>query len=590
MNKKNLLLTLALPVMILCACGNGEKKDFSSQSESSTSEASSEATVNYEVDAETWGSSFDSVLNYTAISSVKNQGAIITTITRLTPSLVEVSEFNQEGEDAASKLISDIYSSKNSDGTYDEYAYVASEDLYAVSSKKKSSSYWQFSSTLFAMFKNGYSSFSYEAEKKGYFASSLACDGSEGAYSAKDVTIHFSNGRLVDIDFDACGDDGVTILSHGLIHEIGSTSVSLPDPSKVKSGLLASKEDWTEAWIKAADGKNATYKGTSSDSGAYFLTLFTDEAIRKTVLAIEDDKETSSDIYYSTEGESNYVYTKDSSGKYAKKEDSSMEGRYEELTVLMGFFESGHSLFSYDKEGDSYKAAQIDDPMNPGKAYTNAAASFSNGKLSSLTYAYDGMECSIDSVGTTVVNLPASDSVYPEGEVGESVWKNAFASASSDFNFSYSANYAYSSEYYSYSTDEKYVFSGDAAEYNYLQSYEGCDPSSDHFYYSLENGECYQYSSSDDEYTWSKEKSTTDVFADAEKKLNLFADSFSSFSLDELSGSYKADSIALDGTAYTDIVIAFSDSKLNGIEYKSEGTTYAFGDFGNSRVALPTIA
>ncbi len=590
MNKKNLLLTLSLPALILCACGNNEKKDSSSQSESPTSEASSESIVNYEVDAKTWASSFDSVTNYTASSSTKGEDAIMTTVTCLTPSLIKVSQYAQESETSASKLVSDVYSSKNSDGTYDEYAYVASEDLYAVSSKKKSSSYWQLSSTLLAMFKNGYSSFSYEAEKKGYFASSLTYDGGEGAYSAKNVTVRFSNGRLVDVDFDACGDDGVTVLSHGLIHEIGSTSVSLPDSSKVKSGLLASKEDWTAAWIEAADNKNATYQGTNSDTGAYFLTSFTADAIHKTSLAVEGDKKTSSDVYYSIEGESNYVYTKDSSGKYAKKEGSSMEGRYEELALLMGFFESGYSLFSYDKESDSYKAARIDDPMNPGKAYTNAVASFSDGKLSSLAYAYDGMECRIDSIGSTLVSLPGEDSVYPEGEVGESVWKNAFASAASDFNFSYKANYAYSGEYYSYSTDEEYAFSGNAGEYNYLQSYEGCDPTSDHFYYSLEDGECYRYSSSDDGYTWSKEKSETDVFADVEKKLNLFADSFSSFSLDELSGSYKADSIVLGGVSYTDIVIAFSDSKLNAIEYKSEGVTYAFDGFGNSYVALPTIA
>ena len=110
MNKKNLLLTLALPTLILCACGNNENKDSSSKneastSETSTSETSSETTVNYEVDEKTWGSSFDSVTSYTATSAMKSENAISTTVTCLTPSLVKMSQYTQESETATSKLV-----------------------------------------------------------------------------------------------------------------------------------------------------------------------------------------------------------------------------------------------------------------------------------------------------------------------------------------------------------------------------------------------------------------------------------------------------------------------------------------------------
>ena len=594
MNKKNLLLTLALPTLILCACGNNENKDSSSKSEASTSETStsetsSETTVNYEVDEKTWGSSFDSVTSYTATSAMKSENAISTTVTCLTPSLVKMSQYTQESESAASKLVSDIYSAKNSDGTYEEYTYVASEDLYALTSKK-ASNYWQFSSSLLTMFKNGYSSFSYDAEKKGYYASSVAYSGDEAAYSAKNVTIRFSNNKLVDIDFDVYGDDGVTVLSHGLINEIGSTSVSLPDSSKVKSGLLANGEAWMAAWLEVENGKNVTYKGESSETGASFSTLFTPNAIHKTSVTVDSGKTTSTDVYYSVEGEKSYVYTKDSSGKYAKKADSSTLDRYAELATLVGFFHGGYSLFSYDKTSDTYKAKQIDDPLNPGKVYTNAVASFSKGKLVSLTYVYDKMNWSIDSIGTTVVTLPSSDNVYPDGQVNESTWKNAFASASSEFNFSYDGSCEYSTDSYSYSVDEKYIFQGNSAEYKYEQHYGDLDPTSTHYYYSLEEGKCYQYSSSDSEYTWKKAESSANVFDDVKNKLNLFADSYSSFTLDEASGSYKVSSITLNGTAYTEAAVTLSDSKLTRIEYKAEGTTYVFADFGNSLVTLPTIA
>ncbi len=595
MNKKNLLLTLALPTLILCACGNRENKDSSSKSEASTSEASTsqssgEASVNYEVDEKTWESSFDSVTNYTASSSMKGESAITTTVTCLTQSVVRVSQYAQENENDASKLVSDIYSSKNSDGTYDEYTYVSSEDLYALVSKKKTSNYWQFSSTLLAMFKNSYSSFSYDSEKKGYFASSVTYTDDKSAYSAKNVTVRFSNSKLADIDFDACGDDGATLLSHGLINKIGSTSVSLPDSSKAKSGLLAEKEAWTEAWIEAENNKNATYKGENKETGASFSTLFTDKAIHKTSVTVDDGKTTSSDIYYSTEGESNYVYTKDSSGKYAKKVDSSMTSRYEELETLADFFVGDYSLFTYDKESDTYKAKQIDDPMNPGKVYSNAVASFSNGKLVSLTYEYDGMDYSFDSIGTTIVTLPDSDSVYLDGKVSESVWKSAFALASSEFNFSYSTDYTYTGEY-PFSVKEKYVCEGNAIDYRDEQEYTDTDLSAWHYYYSFEEGKCYQYTSDDDEYTWTKTESVTNVFDDVKTALNLFADSYSSLAFDELSGCYKADSVKLsDGKSYGDIIISFEDSKIKDIEYKSEGTVYNFAEFGESNVSLPTVA
>ena len=595
MNKKNLLLTLALPALILCACGNNENKDSSSKNEASTSEASvsqssSEAIINYEVDEKTWGSSFDSVTNYTGSSSMKSENAITTTVTCLTQSVVWVSQYTQENEKAASKLVSDIYSSKNSDGTYDEYTYVSSEDLYALVSKKKTSNYWQFSSTLLAMFRNSYSSFSYDSKKKGYYASSVTYNGGESAYTAKNVTVRFSNGKLVDIDFDVCGDDGVSVLSHGLINEFGSTSVSLPDSSKAKSGLLAEKEAWTGAWIEVENYKNATYKGENKETGASFSTLFTDKVIHKTSVTVSDGKTASLDIYYSVEGESNYVYTKDSSGKYAKKVDSSMTSRYEELETFADFFGNTYSLFSYDKESDTYKATQIDDPMNPGKAYANAVASFSSGKLASLTYEYDGMDYSFDSIGATTVTLPDSDSIYLDGKVSESVWKSAFALASSEFNFSYSTDYTYTGDY-PFSVKEKYVCQGNAIDYRNEQEYMGTDPSALHYYYSLEEGKCYQYTSKDDEYTWSKAESETNVFDDVKKALNLFADSYSSLAFDELSGSYKADSVKLsDEKTYADIIISFEDSKIKDIEYKCEGTVYNFAEFGESNVSLPTIA
>lgn len=598
MKKKNLLLILTIPTLILCSCGNNNSSSSKASSSSSsssenTNSSSSESTsssviiVNPKVDLNTWNNCFNNANNYSSASSSKDGETIAIVSTLVTSDIVKVAQYTQNGENANATLVSEIYTKKNSDASFDEYTYVEEYDLYALIEGKTDSNYWTGSTALMNIFKSNYSLFEYNEEKKAYFAStisSISVLGFDSSSSAKNVYVRFNDNKLVDIEFDVYSEDGTTFISHGLINDFNNTKVTLPDASKAKNGLIANRELWQKAWIDASDKNNALYKGENKDKGSHFTNLYTDKAIHKSSVDVDAfEITTTSDVYYSTEDGNKYIYTKDSSGKYSKKVDKTDKDYSYDLKSVLLYFKDCDSVFSFDKDSNTYKAALINNPMEYGVNYTNIVASFSNGDLVKVTYTYNGNECSIDSFGKTSVTLPEGEDVYPDSKDSKETWDSAFAAANSEFNFSYGVSY-------SDNKSEKYVCKANALEYN------SQEPSSDgsltykHNYYSLEDNKCYKYSSSDNETTWTKEESSTNYFDEIKAKLNLFKDYYSSFTINEITSYYQADTLNIDGLTYSEVSISIEDSKVTFIEYKLQGYTYSFTDFGESNFNLPTIA
>ena len=590
MNKKNILLALALPALLLSSCGEEKKGNASS------SDVTQDSNLVYgEVDANGWANAFALDNNFTASSLATRDGGFSRVLTCLTSSAMRMSQYSSTAKGGEDTLVSEIFATKEGENNV-EYDYVPEYQLYAKKTLQRESPYAKFSSSLIEIFKSSYSSFSYDAEKQGYFASSLSSELNGQSYLSKDVLIRFSSGKLIDIDFDACDNLTKAVVSHGYISEFGSTTITLPDSSKIKSGLLTGEEAWGEAFISLEEGKNATIKTVPSEGegGASKTSAFSSNAVHLTSTSSKEGKTISNDVYYSVEGENTYVYAKDETGLYAKKLCDGSVNAYEELAALSSFFATSYGLFTYDKSKDAYVAPSIALPMESGMSYSNVVASFSNGRLSSLAYDYSDSKVSVSEIGTTVVDLPSNDKIYPEGKVDEAKWKAAFEKACNTLNFTYVYSSLSSEDSYSLSLKNKYLCDGNSIEYQYEQIYEATDDepmiSTLHNYYSLENGTWYEYSSADDEASWNKSESTADTFASIKEEASLFSNSYSSFQFDEMSSSYKADSISIDNVAYTEVVISFKGNQLAGIEYKSEDYSHVFSSFGETQVSLPRIA
>ncbi len=402
----------------------------------------------------------------------------------------------------------------------------------------------------------------------------------------------------------ACGGNKKTSETTSADPFESAESVSKSDEGSAESNDEASETDSDEGSRYKVD--EALWRSTlgsvesfslvracKKEGGDSLLSVLMDDDCARVVELFckeeSDAAEQKAERFYtsSVDGEyKRYVYDETTSS-YAVETLSGQSPCFEEKEKLFSFLSSSYSSFEFLDAKNGYCAYDLSEAGEEG--IKNILICFNKGEISSISFQ-TGDENGEDFSFVTILDINSISVDLPVKEkTSESVWEKAFASASSEFNFAYRCSYSYSGEYYSYSTEENYLCQGNLIEYRYGQTYDGATSSS-HCYYSLEDGECFEYSSSDDEATWSKAKASLDAFADIKATLNLFASSWSSFIFDEDSLSYKASSLVLNETEYENVEVSFSDSELASIKYENEGYSCAFLDFGKSSVVLPKIA
>ncbi len=612
MKKKNILLTLTLPLLVLCACGEGDSSSSnhpetsssevipSSASDSNGETSSSESDKDLVIGEEDWKKAFLGISNCTILTSAQGKGLTSSSQTEMGEEAIKVTQTSKE-EGGETSFNSHYYIGKNADGSYTKYSYVEEAEAYAASSYEDGKAQWAIGKSLLSAFASSYASFSYQEDKKGYYAESVtyAYEGKE-TILGKDVLVLFEGKALNKVSFSAVNEEDSEVKVQGVISNFGSTVVSLPSIDQVKEGLLAELGDWVNAMNPFKDERNARIAFTKvqgDESNPITIVAESDydgNSIHSITLSegTSDGQKVSAEteVYFSVEDEVAYSYAKNGSGLYRKSVYEATYGPWEIYDSLALAFLSNGSYFTYDKESDAYLAQKLDTSIGGFEKLEDLKVIFSYGELSSISFTSDGGEYKIDEIGKIHVTLPTEDQLYSEGMVSKEVYENALLSASIARNCLYKSAYSYDGGYSSYSTFESYLCDGNAIEYRNEQSYNGAPSSSAHEFYSLEDSVCYAYEEIDG--VWEKkEGNETDkaTFKTIEDAILLFGESYESLTFDKSSASYRASSLEINNNVYTDIVITFAEDQLESITYKNSGSSYEIAGFGQAKVDLPDM-
>ncbi len=608
MKKKNILFTLALPLLALCACGQGNFSS-SSNSESLSSEpisssapetSSSEDGEGLKIGEEDWKKAFLEASSCTIFTSAQGGGLISTSQTEMCDDAIKVTQTSKEEGKESFSLNSHYYIGKNADGSYTKYSYVEEVESYAPSSYPDGDTQWAIGKRLLSAFASSYASFTYREDKKGYFAQSVAYayEGKE-TIIAEDVLVLFEGQTIDKVSFSAANGEDSEIKVQGLMSNFGSTVVSLPGKDKVKEGLLSELGDWVNAMTPFKDERNARIAFTKvqgSEPNSITITAKSDydgDSIHSISVseATSGDHKISKEIemYFSVEDEEAYSYTKNRSGLYEKKTYSELYGPWETYDSLAFVFLSNGSSFIYDEESDAYLAQKLDTSIDGFEKLEDLKVIFSCGELSSISFTSDGGKYEIGEIGKIHVTLPGQDELYAAGMVSKEIYEEALRSASSARNCLYKIDRSFEGDDDPHSTSLSYLCDGNAIEYRCEQNRDGTI-STEHKFYSLEDSVCYAYEVTDS--VWKKKEGSEGdkaTFKTIEDAIILFVDSYESLTFDETSASYRASSLEINNTVYTDIVITFAEDQLESIAYKNSGSSYKITGFGLAAVDLPNV-
>ena len=616
MNKKNILLTLALPLLLLSACGGETSEKESSSSSESFSESSlvpsEESSSNesispdysrYQVNESEWEASLGSIGSLLSISASEEEGGDSFVYTYLDEDAMRIVESFRKTDEDLAKQKAETFFSKSVDGSYERYTYDEDSSSYMVETLVGESSYWKEAKALLSLLSSSFSSFVFFESNKGYFASSLVSD--SGDVRIKNALIYFDGGSISSISFALLDEDGET-LNNTVIMNINSTYVSLPSKDKVNEGLV-SEEGWNASFALMGDGRNATlfytdglssldsslktvcqyvYDGNKAHTGISVSS--SSESEDPNISAIKTNIER--DVYYEAIGDKAYSYEKMADGERYEKTllPSSALPPWNEYDALVSAFSSSFSSFAYDKSSGSFKADSL--PSNGNFTYENVEVKFSYGKLSSISYGNGSISYKVSDIGSSVVTLPSEDKIYVPGKVSKDKWESILLEAATSLNCQYMVSYSYEDEYNSYYLETVSNIDGDKMESTsrYENHKDISQNYNNHHYYSKENGASYKYSKSED---WYVKETCDDPFKEIEDAILLFADYYDSFCFSEpqvsMNGSYFADSLTIEEKTYTNVRLSFGNNLPGAISYRLDGYDYLIQSFTCMEVTLP---
>ena len=644
MNKKNTLLTLALPLLVLSACGGGEdasslasslsenseisSSEESKENSSSSDETSSSSVVSsedsssidsaeenpsseslspdyssYKVDENVWKNTLGSVNSLMSISASEEEGGTSFVYTYFDEDATKVVEsFRKDEEDLAKKKSETIYG-KSVDGSYERYTYQEDSSSYMVETLSGESPFWTGKEALFSLLSSSYSSFDFVESSNGYFASSLTS--SQGDIRVKNVRACFDDGAIFSLSFVLLDEEGEA-LSHTTITDINCTYVDLPSQNTVNEGLVGA-EGWDACFASMGAKRNATLLYTdglnSLDSSLKTICGYVYDGNKAHVgISVNSSSESEDpnisaiktniekDVYYSVEGEKAYSYEKMSNqDKYEKTLLPSLSlPSWTEFDALVSTLLSSFSSFAYDEASGSFKADSL--PSNGNFTYQNVEVRFSYGKLSSISYGNGSISYSVSDIGSSEVILPSEDKVYIPGKVSKEDWENMLLEAATSLNCQYQVSYSYDDEYNSYYLETISNVDGDKMESTsrYEDHKDTSNNYNDHCYYSKENGTSYKLSESED---WYVKEACSDPFKEIEEAILLFADYYDSFNFSEpqalMSGCYSVPSLTIEEKTYTNVCLSFGNNLPGRISYRLGDYDYLIQSFTCMEVTLP---
>ena len=455
MNKKNILLPLALPLLLLSACdGETNEKESASSSESfpesslvPSEESSSNESIapgysRYQVDENKWAASLGSVNSLTSISASEGEGGDSFVYTYLDEDAMRLVESFRKTDEDLAKQKAETFFSKSVDGSYERYTYDENTSSYMVETLAGESSYWKEVKALFSLLSSSFSSFDFLESNKGYFASSLVSN--SGDVRLKNALIYFDDGAISSISFVLLDEDGET-LNSTVIMNINCTYVSLPSKSQVNEGLVDA-EGWNASFALMGADRNATlfytdglssldsslktvcqyvYDGNKAHTGISINSSSESEDPNISTIKTNIEK----DIYYEVIGDKAYSYEKMASGEKYEKTllSSSTLPPWNEYDALVSAFSSSFSSFTYDENSGSFKADSL--PSNGNFSYENVEVKFSYGKLSSITYGGSSTTYKVSDIGSSEVTLPSEDKIYTSGKVSKDQWESILLEA-----------------------------------------------------------------------------------------------------------------------------------------------------------------
>lgn len=270
-----------------------------------------------------------------------------------------------------------------------------------------------------------YEEFTYDAEVKGYTASTVV---DEESGTTVEITVKFQNKKLASVS----SENGTAYKSVWYFYDYGKAKVTLPsldaeepenpdkpvnpdnpdnpdtpdkpvEPDETVSEKLT-KAEWKAA-TELSNFKNVTLKTTTK--GPFLGQHYEMVAFENGNCYLEAGSDTMSHSYHSQENGKFYLYYEED-GKFYKKEIEQDEMEYWTpegyLGDILDFLQEGEFTYNEKEEGYVYFDAA------EGSAQTKCVAKFQNGKLVSITFS-DGEGNQQTTVfygyGTTKVTLPS---------------------------------------------------------------------------------------------------------------------------------------------------------------------------------------
>ena len=611
MNKRNVLLVLSLPLLVLSACGTDSpsfsessadvaSRENPASSETSTSESSDSRPSTYEVSETEWGTVFSSLAKkcnaalfiYDSMAKIDSSSLFLSkTLFNGDAARVDIgldsssSSSESEGSEIETKVAEESYYSREGEKVYRYSPYGEGQYRRTLLSNSEGSP-WRTYDSIVSYFPSSFFSFSYDEGSHSYKANELSIEGKDDKVT--DATAIFSNGKLTSI---ICSYGGNYFKFTG----IDAIDVVLPSEEKIYVAGKVSKSYWEDVLLKMATELNCRYNVSYSYDDAYNsyrLEKTCDVAgdAMKCSSWYEDHKDTSKSneehCYYSKEGDAFYKYSKN--GDWYTK--ASCSDPFKEIEDAILLFADDYDRFTfYDPMGFNFGIYGAASLTIGGKTYEDVYVAFGDKVPEKISYSLDGYHYEVS--GFTAMDeiaLPNENEVYREGKVTESEWKSALEEADASTNFRLTESSSEdSSESYSESV---YRYDGGAIEHTYEAISQSANVS-EHAYYSLEGSSYYVYEPKNG--FWDKaleseeDPVSSESFSLMKNRIKPFADHFSDFEFDIKTGAYASSSITIDGSVYSDLTIAFKDFSLSKLEYTLNGVSYTLDGFEEQSVSLP---